>query len=45
MTAPVLGRVIAASGPVVRADGLPGLAVGEVTRVGPQRLFGEVKWV
>ena len=36
------GHVVAAAGPVVRAAGLPGVAIGEVVRVGPRRLFGEV---
>jgi V/A-type H+-transporting ATPase subunit A len=36
------GRVVAAAGPVVRAAGLAGMTVGEVARVGPHRLFGEV---
>ncbi len=35
------GRVVAASGPVVRAA-LPAVAIGEVVRVGPRRLLGEV---
>jgi V/A-type H+-transporting ATPase subunit A len=36
------GRVVAAAGPVVRAAGLPDVAIGEVVRVGRRRLFGEV---
>jgi V/A-type H+-transporting ATPase subunit A len=36
------GRVVAAAGPVVRATDLPAVTVGEVVRVGPRRLFGEV---
>lgn len=36
------GRVVAAAGPVVRAVGLPGLAVNEVVRVGRAGLLGEV---
>jgi V/A-type H+-transporting ATPase subunit A len=36
------GRVTAASGPVVRVAGLPEVTVGEVVRVGPRRLLGEV---
>ncbi len=39
-TAP--GRLVAASGPVVRAAGLPTAAIGDVVRVGPQGLLGEV---
>lgn len=39
-TAP--GRVVAAAGPVVRAADLPGASVGEVVRVGPRRLLGEI---
>jgi V/A-type H+-transporting ATPase subunit A len=37
-----VGSVTAASGPVVRAGGLPNLTVGEVVRVGPRRLLAEV---
>ncbi|NJD29873.1 MAG: hypothetical protein FIA92_16470 [Chloroflexi bacterium] len=40
--APTIGRVVAAAGPVIRAAGLPGATVGEVVRVGPRRLFGEI---
>ena len=36
------GRVVSASGPVVRAADLPAVTVGEVARVGPHRLFGEI---
>jgi len=36
------GRIVAAAGPVVRAAGLPRLVVGEIVRVGPSRLLGEV---
>lgn len=36
------GHVVRASGPVIRADGMPDVAPGEVVRVGPQRLLGEV---
>ena len=36
------GRVVAAAGPVIRADGLPGISLGDVVRVGPARLLGEV---
>ncbi len=36
------GVVVAASGPVVRAAGLPAATVGEVVRVGPGRLLGEI---
>jgi V/A-type H+-transporting ATPase subunit A len=39
---PAHGRIVAASGPVVRADGLDGVAVGEVVRVGRAGLLGEV---
>jgi V/A-type H+-transporting ATPase subunit A len=41
-TATENGRVIGASGPVVRAAGLAGAAVGEVVWVGRHRLIGEV---
>jgi V/A-type H+-transporting ATPase subunit A len=37
-----IGFVVGASGPVVRAGGLVGVAVGEVVRVGHRRLVGEV---
>jgi len=36
------GTVVAAVGPVVRATGLDGVAVGEVVHVGERRLLGEV---
>ena len=36
------GLVAAAVGPVVRATGMDGAVVGEVVRVGPARLLGEV---
>jgi V/A-type H+-transporting ATPase subunit A len=36
------GRLTAASGPVVRASGLAGVAIGEVVRVGQAGLLGEV---
>ncbi len=36
------GRIVSAAGPVVRAVGLPDLAVNEVVRVGPAGLLGEV---
>ena len=36
------GRVIAAAGPVIRATGLPAISLGDVVRVGPARLLGEV---
>ena len=38
----VAGHVVAASGPVVRAAGLAGGVVGEVVRVGPKALLGEI---
>ena len=41
-TDPRVGRIVAAAGPLVRAADLSELAVGEVVRVGPQHLFGEV---
>jgi V/A-type H+-transporting ATPase subunit A len=37
-----IGRVVAASGPVVQASGLDAVAAGEAVRVGPGRLLGEV---
>lgn len=40
--APAAGRIVAAAGPVVRAVGLPDLAVNEVVRVGTAGLLGEV---
>ncbi len=36
------GRIVAAVGPVLRAGGLVDPAVGEVVRVGPNRLLGEI---
>ncbi len=36
------GRVVGASGPVVRVAGLTGAAIGEVVLVGHRRLIGEV---
>ena len=36
------GRVVAAAGPVIRATGLPAISLGDVVRVGPARLLGEV---
>ena len=36
------GRLVAAAGPVVRAADLRGVAIGEVVRVGPHGLLGEV---
>ncbi len=40
--APPPGRLVAAAGPVVRATDLGDVAVGEVVRVGPRGLLGEV---
>jgi len=39
---PTFGRVIGGGGPVVRATGLTAPAVGEIVRIGPRRLLGEV---
>jgi V/A-type H+/Na+-transporting ATPase subunit A len=36
------GRLVGATGPVVKAVGLDGVAVGDVVLVGPRRLHGEV---
>ncbi len=38
----VTGSVVAAVGPVVRASGMEGSFVGEVVRVGPRCLLGEI---
>ena len=42
MITPERGRILRASGPVVRVAGLAGVAAGETVRVGPGRLLGEV---
>jgi V/A-type H+-transporting ATPase subunit A len=42
MTRGATGRVVGATGPVVKAVGLGAIAVGDVVRVGPARLQGEV---
>jgi V/A-type H+-transporting ATPase subunit A len=39
---PPIGRLTAASGPVVRAADLDGVVIGEVVHVGPAGLLGEV---
>jgi V/A-type H+/Na+-transporting ATPase subunit A len=40
--APAPGRIVRVSGPLIEAEGLPGVAMSELVALGPHRLPGEV---